>query len=54
MFGATKTPETFVLQNNGAGAFVLKYRGAIDDNPQVAREVTVTVTPSEPPSTAAT
>jgi peroxiredoxin len=41
MFGATKTPETFVLQNNGAGAFVLKYRGAIDDNPQVAQEVTV-------------
>ena len=41
MLGATKTPEAFVLQNNGGGTFVLKYRGAIDDNPQVAQEVTV-------------
>jgi len=41
MMGATKTPEAFLLQNNGAGTFVLKYRGAIDDNPQVAQEVTV-------------
>jgi peroxiredoxin len=41
MLGATKTPEAFVLQNNGTGSFVLKYRGAIDDNPQVAQEVTV-------------
>jgi peroxiredoxin len=41
MLGATKTPEAFVLQNNGGGSFVLKYRGAIDDNPQVAQEVTV-------------
>lgn len=41
MLGATKTPEAFVLQNNGSGTFVLKYRGAIDDNPQVAQEVTV-------------
>lgn len=40
MFKATKTPEVFVLQNNGSGTFVLKYRGAIDDNPQVAQEVT--------------
>jgi peroxiredoxin len=40
MLGATKTPEVFVLQNNGAGNFVLKYRGAIDDNPQVSQEVT--------------
>jgi len=37
-FGATKTPEVFVLQNNG-GSFVLKYKGAIDDNPQVASGV---------------
>ncbi len=33
-FGATKTPEAFVLHNNN-GEFVLKYKGAIDDNPQV-------------------
>lgn len=33
-FGATKTPEVFVLHNTG-GDFVLKYKGAIDDNPQV-------------------
>lgn len=39
MFGATKTPEAFVLQNTGNGAFILKYRGAIDDNPQVASAV---------------
>ncbi|GAA4444559.1 thioredoxin family protein [Pontibacter saemangeumensis] len=37
-FGATKTPEAFVLQNSG-GEFVLKYKGAIDDNPQVASSV---------------
>lgn len=34
-FGATKTPEVFVLHNTN-GEFVLKYKGAIDDNPQVA------------------
>ncbi|MCJ8165177.1 thioredoxin family protein [Pontibacter sp. E15-1] len=33
-FGATKTPEAFVLHNTG-GEFVLKYKGAIDDNAQV-------------------
>ncbi len=33
-FGATKTPEVFVLHNTG-DSFVLKYKGAIDDNPQV-------------------
>ena len=37
-FGATKTPEAFVLHNSGDG-FVLKYKGAIDDNPQVASGV---------------
>lgn len=37
-FGATKTPEVFVLHNVG-GEFVLKYRGAIDDNPQVENGV---------------
>lgn len=33
-FGATKTPEVFVLHNTNDG-FVLKYKGAIDDNPQL-------------------
>ncbi len=33
-FGATKTPEVFVLHNTSDG-FILKYKGAIDDNPQV-------------------
>ena len=33
-FGATKTPEAFVLNNTG-DSFILKYKGAIDDNPQV-------------------
>jgi thiol-disulfide isomerase/thioredoxin len=37
-FGATKTPEVFVLKNVN-GAFVLKYKGAIDDNPQLASDV---------------
>lgn len=40
LFKATKTPEVFVLQNTGSGTFILKYRGAIDDNPQVVQEVT--------------
>jgi peroxiredoxin len=38
LFGATKTPEAFVLKNVN-GSFVLKYKGAIDDNPQLASEV---------------
>jgi peroxiredoxin len=33
-WGATKTPEVFVLQPEN-GAFTLRYKGAIDDNPQV-------------------
>jgi len=37
-FGATKTPEAFVVQPGG-GTFALRYRGAIDDNPQVAGDV---------------
>ena len=37
-FGATKTPEAFVLQPSG-GKFTLRYKGAIDDNPQVAGDV---------------
>jgi peroxiredoxin len=37
--GATKTPEAFVLKNVN-GSFVLKYKGAIDDNPQLSSDVT--------------
>lgn len=33
-FGATKIPEVYVLQATG-GNFQLKYKGAIDDNPQL-------------------
>lgn len=36
--GASKTPETFVLESN-LGHFTMKYYGAIDDNPQMASEV---------------
>jgi len=39
-FKATKNPEVFVLQNVSSGNFILKYRGAIDNNPQVPQEVT--------------
>jgi len=37
-FGATKTPEAFVLQNQN-NSFVLKYKGSIDDNPQLETSV---------------
>lgn len=37
-FGATRTPEVFVLNNNN-NEFILKYKGAIDDNPQVETSV---------------
>ncbi len=37
-FGATKTPEAFVLQPGG-GQFTLRYKGAIDDNAQVSTDV---------------
>ncbi|WP_240676023.1 thioredoxin family protein [Botryobacter ruber] len=37
-FGASKTPEAFVLLNN-KGDFTLKYKGAIDDNPQAEANV---------------
>ncbi len=36
--GAKKTPEVFVLTNNG-GKFSVAYSGAIDDNPQSAKDV---------------
>jgi len=32
--GATKSPQVFLLKNNG-GKFSKVYSGAIDDNPQV-------------------
>jgi peroxiredoxin len=38
--GATKTPEAFVLQNTGNGAFIVKYKGAIDDSPQLPNAAT--------------
>lgn len=37
-FEATRTPECFVLKNID-GHFVIQYHGAIDDNPQVASDV---------------
>jgi len=37
-FGAIRTPEAFVLKNIN-GNFILKYKGAIDDNPQVNSDV---------------
>lgn len=41
MFSATKSPEAFVLKNLN-GNFILQYRGAIDDNPQLATDVSTT------------
>ena len=37
-FGATKTPEVFLLANQN-GEFVLQYTGAIDDDPRSAERV---------------
>ena len=37
-FGARKSPEVFLLKNNG-GKFSIYYKGAIDNNPQVASDV---------------
>lgn len=34
LLGVTKTPEVVVLQPSG-GSFAVRYRGAIDDNPQM-------------------
>ena len=36
--GASKTPSAYLLKNNG-GKFSVVYKGAIDDNPQVAGDV---------------
>ena len=38
-FGASKTPEAFILGKKG-GSFQVVYHGAIDDNPQVPQDVT--------------
>ncbi len=38
IFGATKTPEVFVLRKVGS-TFQVVYSGAIDDNPQVPQDV---------------
>ncbi|MFN6943977.1 MAG: thioredoxin family protein [Cytophagaceae bacterium] len=36
-FGATRTPEVFLMKNIN-GNFIIFYKGAIDNNPQVATE----------------
>ncbi|HTF20366.1 MAG TPA: redoxin domain-containing protein [Chryseolinea sp.] len=36
--GASRTPQVFLLKNNG-GSFAIVYRGAIDDNAQVEADV---------------
>ena len=38
MFGARKSPEVYLLAPNGA-TFSIYYKGAIDNNPQVASDV---------------
>lgn len=38
LFGATKTPEVFLLKKKN-GSFNIVYSGAIDDNPQVPQDV---------------
>lgn len=38
LLGVTKTAEAVVLEPN-SGGFIVRYRGAIDDNPQVASNV---------------
>jgi len=38
LFGAKKTPEVFLL-SSASGKFTLHYNGAIDDNPQAAKDV---------------
>ena len=39
-FGATNTPHNYLLEKNEEGKFVVRYIGAIDDNPQDASAVT--------------
>lgn len=38
-YGATRTPEIFLLQNNGNGNFIVKYTGTVDDNYKDASNV---------------
>ncbi len=40
-YGATRTPEIFLLENKGDGKFVVVYTGTVDDNYQDAAAVTV-------------
>lgn len=40
-YGATRTPELFLLKNEGGGKFVVVYTGTVDDNYQDAAAVTV-------------
>lgn len=40
-YGATRTPEVFLLENNGDGTFVVRYTGTVDDNYQDAAAVQV-------------
>ena len=39
-YGATRTPEIFLLKNNGNGEFVVAYTGTVDDNYKDASAVT--------------
>lgn len=38
-YGATRTPEVFLLKNEGNGKFVVMYTGTIDDNYKNASDV---------------
>ncbi len=40
-FGATKTPEVYLLKNDGTGAMTIAYTGAIDDNGKKPEAVNV-------------
>ena len=40
-YGATRTPEIFLLKNEGEGRFVVVYTGTVDDNYQDAAAVTI-------------
>lgn len=40
-YGATRTPEIFLLKNNGNGNFVVAYTGTVDDNYKDASAVNV-------------
>lgn len=39
VFGATRTPHVFILQNKTGGDFYLRYKGAIDDNAYAPEDV---------------